>query len=121
MTDQRERNTEKSEMRVMWIMTAVIVLIILGLDEYAHSPRLDARSVAAEVTQQANDAGRTASLQRLWIQGCLDWIPVPLITPPPFLAAPPTALAPLPGRIMRVPLMLAGGTVVPTAEIRAVP
>jgi hypothetical protein len=31
MTDQRERNTEKSEMRVMWIMTAVIVLIILGL------------------------------------------------------------------------------------------
>ena len=61
MTDQRERITEKSEMRVMWIMTAVIVLIILGLDEYAHSPRLDARSVAAEVTQQANDAGRTAS------------------------------------------------------------
>ena len=31
MTDQRERITEKSEMRVMWIMTAVIVLIIFGL------------------------------------------------------------------------------------------
>jgi hypothetical protein len=31
MTGQRERNTEKSEMRVMWIMTAVIVLIILEL------------------------------------------------------------------------------------------
>ena len=26
-----ERNAQKSEMRVMWIMTAVIVLIILGL------------------------------------------------------------------------------------------
>jgi len=31
MIDQDGRNTEKSEMRVMWIMTAVIVLIILGL------------------------------------------------------------------------------------------
>src|SRR5262249_15861063 len=31
MPDQNERNNEKSEMRVMWIMTAVIVLIILGL------------------------------------------------------------------------------------------
>jgi hypothetical protein len=31
MTDPDERNTEKSEMRVMWIMTAVVVLIILGL------------------------------------------------------------------------------------------
>src|SRR5215472_9427990 len=30
-TDQDERNTEKSEMRVMWIMTAVIVLFILGI------------------------------------------------------------------------------------------
>jgi hypothetical protein len=26
-----DQNTEKSEMRVMWIMSAVIVLIILGL------------------------------------------------------------------------------------------
>jgi hypothetical protein len=31
MADQDERNTEKSEMRVMWIMTGVIVLIILGM------------------------------------------------------------------------------------------
>jgi hypothetical protein len=31
MTDQDQRSTEKSEMRVMWIMTAVIVLIILGM------------------------------------------------------------------------------------------
>jgi hypothetical protein len=31
MPDQNEPNTEKSEMRVMWIMSAVIVLIILGL------------------------------------------------------------------------------------------
>jgi hypothetical protein len=63
MTDQRERNTEKSEMRVMWIMTAVNCADHPWADghEYAHSPRLDARSVAAEVTQQANDAGRTAS------------------------------------------------------------
>jgi hypothetical protein len=30
MTDQNQQK-EKSEMRVMWIMTAVIVLIILGL------------------------------------------------------------------------------------------
>jgi len=29
MADQDERNTEKSEMRVMWIMTGVIVLVIL--------------------------------------------------------------------------------------------
>jgi len=31
MAHQDERNTEKSEMRVMWTMTAVIVLIILGM------------------------------------------------------------------------------------------
>jgi hypothetical protein len=31
MTDPDQRRTEKSEMRVMWIMTAVIVAIILGL------------------------------------------------------------------------------------------
>ena len=31
MADQDERNAQKSEMRVMWIMTTVIVLIILGL------------------------------------------------------------------------------------------
>jgi hypothetical protein len=31
MTGPDERNTEKSEMRVMWIMTAVVVLIILEL------------------------------------------------------------------------------------------
>jgi hypothetical protein len=31
MTDQDQRSTEKAEMRIMWIMTAVIVLIILGL------------------------------------------------------------------------------------------
>ena len=30
MTDQRERNTEKSEMRVMWIGSAAIVLLILA-------------------------------------------------------------------------------------------
>ena len=60
MTDQRERNTEKSEMRVMWIGDCAHHPWTDG-HEYAHSPRLDARSVAAEVTQQANDAGRTAS------------------------------------------------------------
>ena len=31
MTDHDERNTETSEMRVMWIMAAVIVLFILGI------------------------------------------------------------------------------------------
>jgi hypothetical protein len=31
MTYQDQRSTEKAEMRVMWIMTAVIVLIILGM------------------------------------------------------------------------------------------
>jgi hypothetical protein len=31
MTDQNEENTEKNEMRVMWIMSGVIVLIIVGL------------------------------------------------------------------------------------------
>ena len=31
MPEQNKQNTEKSEMRVMWIMTAVIVLIIFGL------------------------------------------------------------------------------------------
>jgi hypothetical protein len=31
VTDQNKQDTEKSEMRVMWIMTAVIVLIILGM------------------------------------------------------------------------------------------
>ena len=31
MPDQNGRNDEKSEMRAMWIMTAAIVLIILGL------------------------------------------------------------------------------------------
>ena len=31
MPDRNEQDTEKSEMRVMWIMSAVIVLFILGL------------------------------------------------------------------------------------------
>jgi hypothetical protein len=31
MTDPDKRNAEKSEMRVMWIMSAVVVLIILAL------------------------------------------------------------------------------------------
>ena len=31
MPDQNEQDTQKSEMRAMWIMSAVIVLIILGL------------------------------------------------------------------------------------------
>jgi len=31
MPDQNEQNTAKSDMRLMWVMTAVIVLIILGL------------------------------------------------------------------------------------------
>jgi hypothetical protein len=31
MADQNEQDTQKSEMRVMWIMSAVVVLIILGL------------------------------------------------------------------------------------------
>lgn len=31
MPDQNEQDTEKSDMRVMWVMTGVIVLIILGL------------------------------------------------------------------------------------------
>jgi hypothetical protein len=31
MVEQSEENTDKKEMRVMWIMSAVIVLIILGL------------------------------------------------------------------------------------------
>ena len=31
MPDQNEQDTQKSDMRVMWIMSAVIVLIILGL------------------------------------------------------------------------------------------
>ena len=31
MPDQNEQDTQKSEMRVMWIMSAVIVLFILGL------------------------------------------------------------------------------------------
>ena len=31
MTDHDERNTETCEMRVMWIMAAVIVLFILGI------------------------------------------------------------------------------------------
>ena len=31
MTDQNEESTEKNEMRVMWIMSGVIVLIIVGL------------------------------------------------------------------------------------------
>ena len=31
MPDRNEQSTEKSDMRVMWVMTAVIVLIILGL------------------------------------------------------------------------------------------
>ena len=31
MTEQNKQDTEKSEMRVMWIMTAVIVPIILGM------------------------------------------------------------------------------------------
>jgi hypothetical protein len=30
MTDQNEPNNEKSEMRVMWIFSAAIVLLILG-------------------------------------------------------------------------------------------
>jgi hypothetical protein len=30
MTDQNEPNTEKGDMRIMWIATAVIVLGILG-------------------------------------------------------------------------------------------
>jgi len=31
MSEQNERDTDKAEMRVMWIMTAVIILIILGM------------------------------------------------------------------------------------------
>jgi len=31
MPDQNEQDTQKSEMRIMWIMSAVIVLFILGL------------------------------------------------------------------------------------------
>ena len=31
MTDSNKQSTEKKEMRMMWIMTAVIVLAILGL------------------------------------------------------------------------------------------
>jgi hypothetical protein len=31
MTEQNQPDTEKSDMRAMWIMTAVIVLFILGL------------------------------------------------------------------------------------------
>jgi hypothetical protein len=31
MTDSNEPSTEKREMRMMWIMTAVVVLAILGL------------------------------------------------------------------------------------------
>jgi hypothetical protein len=30
MTNQNERNTEKSEMRAMWIFAAVIVLLLVG-------------------------------------------------------------------------------------------
>ena len=31
MSDQDQHDTNKGEMRVMWIMTGVIVLIILGM------------------------------------------------------------------------------------------
>ena len=31
MPDQNQLNNEKTEMRVMWIMSAVVVLIILGM------------------------------------------------------------------------------------------
>jgi hypothetical protein len=47
MPEQNERNNEKSEMRAMWIMTAVIVLITwTDGHEHADAPRLDAWSVA---------------------------------------------------------------------------
>ena len=31
MTNSNEQNNEKKEMRVMWIMSAIVVLAILGL------------------------------------------------------------------------------------------
>ena len=41
MPDQNEQDTQKSEMRVMWIMSAVIVLFILGLMGFNMLPHPD--------------------------------------------------------------------------------
>jgi hypothetical protein len=56
MTDQNEENTEKKEMRVMWIMSGVIVLIYRWIDghEHADEPQLDARRVTLRRPAFAN-------------------------------------------------------------------
>jgi hypothetical protein len=39
MTNQNDPNSEKNDMRVMWIASAVIVALILGaMRQYAHDP-----------------------------------------------------------------------------------